>query len=68
MKYIKKDTTKEQLYAFPLPGFAKENDITLPKGVGNSMWFGFMDLCFFDKFKVSVIIDYRLCLCFSFII
>ena len=53
VKYIKKDTTKEQLYALPLPESAKENEITRPKGVGDPMWFGFVDLCFSDKFKVS---------------
>ena len=47
MKYIEKDTTKEELYALPLPESVKENKITRPKGVGNPMWFGFVGLCFF---------------------
>jgi len=68
VKDIKKDTTKEQLYALLLPESTKENEIARPKGVGELMWFGFVGLCFFDKFKVRVIIDYRLCLCFQFII
>ena len=58
VKYIKKDTTKEQLYALPLPESAKDNELARSKGVGDSMWFGFMDLCFSDQFKVPPIIHY----------
>jgi len=46
VKYIKKDTTKEQLYALPLRESAKDNELARPKRVGDSMWFGFVDLCF----------------------
>ena len=52
------------MYALSLPEFAKENEITGPKEVGDPMWFGFVDLCFSDNFKVRVIIDYQLCLYF----
>jgi len=58
VKYITKDTTKEQLYALPLPESAKDNELARPKGVGDSMWFGFVDLCFSDQFKVPPIIHY----------
>ena len=64
MKYTKKDTTSEQLNALQLPESAKENEIARPKGVGDLMGFRFVNLCFLDKFKVGVIIDYRLCLYF----
>jgi len=64
VKYIMKDITEEQVYALPLPEFVKENEITCLKGVGDPMWFGFVDLCFSSKFKIRVIIDYLLCLYF----
>ena len=62
MKYIKKDTTREQSYTLPLPESAKENEIVHPKGVVHPVWFRFVDICFFDKFKVRVSINYQLCL------
>jgi len=58
VKYIKKDTTKEQLYALPMPESAKDNELACPNGLGDSMWFGFVDLCFSDQFKVPPIIHY----------
>jgi len=51
--YIKPDTTKEQLYTLPLPKSANDNEHARPKGVGDSKWFGFVELYFFDKFKVK---------------
>ena len=58
VKYIKKDNTKEQLYVLPLPKFVKDNELARPKGVGDPMWSGFMDLYFSDQFKVPPISHY----------
>ena len=58
MKYIKKDTTEEKLYVLPLLEFVKENELARPKGVGDPMWFRFVNLCFSDQFKIPAIIHY----------
>ena len=53
MKYIKEGTTKEELYALPAAESGNTTSLKRPCGVGDTMWFGFVDLCFSEKFQVS---------------
>ena len=46
IKYIKKGTTKKELYALPLAESGNTTGLKHPCGVGDTMWFGFVDLCF----------------------
>ena len=52
MKYIKENTTREELYALPMVESSYGEELTCPKGVGNPMWVRFVDLSFSDQFKV----------------
>ena len=54
MKYIKEGTTKEEVYALPAAESGNSEGLTRPYGVGDTMWYGFVDLCFSDKFQVSL--------------
>ena len=54
VKYIKEGTTKEELYALPAAELGNSEGLTCPYGVGDTMWYGFVDLCFSDKFQVSL--------------
>ena len=53
VKYIKEGTTKEELYALPAAESGNTTGLKRPCGVGDTMWFGFVDLCFSEKFQVS---------------
>jgi len=53
MKYIKEGITKEELYALPEAESGNTIGLKRPCGVGDTMWFGFVDLCFSEKFQVS---------------
>ena len=53
MKYIKANTTKEELYALPVAESENTKGLKRPCGVSYAMWFGFVDLCFSEKFQVS---------------
>jgi len=46
IKYIKKDATKEQLYALPFPKSINDNEIVRLTEVGDPMRFGFVDFFF----------------------
>jgi len=54
VKHIKEGTTKEKLYALPRAESGNSEGLMRPYGVGDTMWSGFMDLCFSDKFQVSL--------------
>lgn len=51
MKYIKEGTTKEELYALPVAESGNSEGLKCPYGVGDTMWFGFIDLYFSEKFQ-----------------
>jgi len=53
MKYIKEDTTKEELYALPAAESGNTTGLKRPCGVDDTMWFEFVELCFSKKFQVS---------------
>ena len=53
MKYIKKNTTKEELYALPAVESGNTEGLKRPCAVSDAMWFGYVDLYFSEKFQVS---------------
>lgn len=53
VKYIKEGITKEELYRL-LVGQLLDLEIFIrSKGVYDTMWFGFVDMCFLEKFQVK---------------
>jgi len=46
MKYIKEGTTKAELYALPAAESRNSEGLKRPYGVGDTMWFGFINLYF----------------------
>ena len=54
VKYIKENTTREELYALLMAESSNGKELTRSKGVGDPMWVGFVNLCFSEQFKVIV--------------
>ena len=65
VNYINENTTKEELYVLPMAKSSNGEELTRPKGLGDPMWFEFVDLCFSEKFKV--IATLRVLIIFIFI-
>jgi len=53
MKYIKGNTTKEELYALAGAESRNTEGLKHPCEVSDAIWFEYIDLCFSEKFLVN---------------